>query len=482
MGHIDHGKTTLLDAIRKTAVAAGEAGGITQSIGAYQVEHHGKRITFIDTPGHVAFSAMRSRGTRVADIAVLVVAADEGVKPQTEEALGIIRDAELPFVVAVNKIDKPDADPRRVKVELAERGVAVEGFGGTVPVAELSAKTGEGIEGLLETVLLLAELEELESDPSQSGTGIVIESHLDPKRGASATLLLEDGSIARGEFVVVGDQAAPVRIFENFRGETIERAGPSDPVRVVGFASVVPLGEQFTVARTRVDAEVLRAGAAPRSHETPAAKGSREGAHVVTIVLKADVLGSREALETALGDIGSDRLLNRIIKSEVGDISESDVKLASASASTFIVGFRVKIPPTIKDLADRNGVVIVTSDVIYELLDAVKATMVALAPREVRRVERGKAKILALFRGERGKQIVGGRVEEGTIRKGWRFDIIRNNARIGSGAVLELQSQRRTVEEAASGQEFGILADADLTIAAGDGLAVFTEEAEVPQL
>lgn len=484
MGHIDHGKTTLLDYIRKTSVAEKEAGGITQAIGAYQAESGGRTITFIDTPGHEAFAGMRRRGTHVADVAVLVVAADEGVKPQTEEAIRIIHGAELPFVVAVNKIDRPNADPARVKNELAERAVLVEGFGGTVPAVELSAKTGQGVDALLETILLLADLEELAGDAKKPGEGVVVESHLDPKRGATATLLVEDGTVERGAFVAVGGQTAPVRIFENFRGEAIERAGPSEPIRIVGFGRPPALGDRFVTFPDRKAAESHAALGSPvlpaeSGSALPAGEGKR---HTIAIVLKADVLGSLEAVGEALAKIESAELANRVIKAEVGDITESDVKLAAATTNSFIVGFNVRVSPTVKDLAERNRVTTVSGQVIYELIEAVRATMLALAPAEVRRQDLGRAKVLQLFREEKERQIVGGRVLNGSIRPGVRFDTARNGVGIGGGRILELQSGRRPAEEVSEGNEFGALAEADPAIAAGDELAIFIEETVKPHL
>ncbi len=482
MGHIDHGKTTLLDAIRKTSVASAEAGGITQAIGAYQTEYHGKKITFIDTPGHEAFSSMRARGAHVADIAILVVAADEGVKPQTEEAIRIMREGELPLVVVINKIDKANADPNRVKKELAEREVLVEGFGGTVPVVNISAKSGQGLENLLETILLLAELEELKTDPARPGEGVVIESHIDPKRGATATLLIEDGTVERGDFIVIGNEIAPVRIFENFQGQAIDRATASQPIRITGFSRPPGLGELFSVFRSRDEAEAHRGAREVRREMPPAIAPGEEAKTVVNIILKTDVLGSKEAVEAAIRAIASPQLANRIVKSDVGDITESDVKLAAATANAIIVGFRVKMPPVIRELALRSGVNVVLEEVIYELIDKVKAAMLAAAPAELKRLDLGRTKILALFKADRSKQIVGGRVETGKIKIGARFDLIRNNVKIGSGKVLQLQSNRRDAEEVGEGQEFGILTDADTTIAAGDGLEIFTEEKVIPQL
>jgi translation initiation factor IF-2 len=478
MGHIDHGKTSLLDYIRKTKVAEKEAGGITQGIGAYQIEQHGKKITFIDTPGHETFSAMRARGAHVADVAVLVVAADEGVKPQTEEAIKIIKATELPFVVAINKVDKSNADPNRVKQDLAGREVLVEGYGGTVPVVELSAKTGEGTETLLETILLLAELEELTMDISKPGTGVVIESHLDPRRGASATILIEDGAVKRGDFIVIGSQITPVRIFENFRGESINEANASDPIRITGFGKAPELGEQAQSFRTRSEAESAKV--------VPATPGEvaevSQARNVVQIIVKADTRGSREAIEQSLLAIGSEELGNHILRSDVGDVTETDVKMAGASKNSFIIGFKVKVPPKVIELAERSGVVIIAKDIIYELLDAVKATMVAKAPFELVRVELGKAKILARFKEEKGKQIVGGKVESGLIRKGMRFDIIRNQIVFGKGKIMELQKERKATDEVPEGSEFGLLADADMSLAPGDTLAVYTEEKIVHKL
>lgn len=477
MGHIDHGKTTLLDTIRKSRIAEREAGGITQAIGAYQVEHNGKKITFIDTPGHEAFSSMRGRGAHVADIAALVVAADEGIKPQTEEAIRIIRENELPFVVAINKIDKPNSDPNRVKTELAEKEILVEGFGGTVPVAELSAKSGEGIEGLLETILLLAELEELKTDLSRPGTGVVIESHLDSRSGAAATLLIEDGSVHRGDFIVIADQAAPVRRIENFLGKSVDAASASEPIRITGFQAVPKLGETFAVFKTKAEAEARRT---PQASSAPAA-GAPSAKTLVNIILKTDVLGSKEVIEGLLAKINSPEIGNRILKSEAGDINESDVKLASG-AHTLVVGFKVKISPAVKELAERNGAAIVMSEIIYELVDAVKAGMIAMAPAEIKRRALGKAKILARFKEEGKKQIVGGKVEEGAIEKGAHFEIIRNKMKIGAGKIAGLQQGRQNADAVSEGQEFGMLADADIALAAGDTLEAFVEERVTPTL
>ncbi len=484
LGHIDHGKTTLLDAIRKTRVAEREAGGITQAIGAYQVSVEDRKITFIDTPGHEAFSKMRSRGAHVADVAVLVVAADEGVKPQTEEAIGIAKDAATPLVVAINKIDKPNADSERVKRELAQAGLLLEGLGGQVPAVETSAKTAQGIQELMETILLVAELEEFKTDPVKPASGVVIESHLDPRRGATATLLLTEGRMRRGDVVVIGDQIAPVKIFENFLGAAVEEAGASEPVRIVGFDRVSPLGERFQAFRSRQEAEAhVEAHPSALAPRTPMTAGvAAEGQAVVNLVLKADRLGSLEALEATISGMETPSLGFRILKREVGAIAESDVALAAAGEPSLVIGFRVKISPALAELAERRRVRMVMGDVIYEVLDALKQAIREVLPPQTLRRDIGRATVLALFRSPNGKQIFGGRVESGSVRSGARFDIQRNSLTVGSGKIVELQSNRRPVPEVAEGQEFGILAEADLTIAVGDALLVFQEEQVTPVL
>lgn len=477
LGHIDHGKTTLLDAIRKTRVAEQESGGISQAIGAYQVSVKDRSITFIDTPGHEAFAKMRSRGVKVADVAVLVVAADEGVKPQTEEAIRIAGETGTPLVVAINKTDKPGAEPERVKRELAQAGLLLEGLGGQVPAVTISAKTGQGLPELLETILLLAELEGLETDPSKPATGAVIESHLDPRRGATATLLLAEGRLARGEVVVVGNQIAPIRIFENFLGQAIDAAEASEPVRITGFERLPALGERFQAFRSPEDAEAYVAALPAVRGEPPRITvPATEGKTIVNLVVKADVAGSLEALEAALTGVEAPSLGLRIVKREVGEVNESDVMLARAGGPSLIVGFRVKISPSLAELAERHRVRVVIREVIYELLDALKQAIREAVPARLERRDLGRATILALFRSQNGKQIVGGRVESGTVLAGARFDVHRNGLGVGSGKITELQSNRRTVPEVNAGQEFGIKVEADLTIAVGDTLLVFQEE------
>lgn len=482
MGHIDHGKTTLLDFIRKTKVAEKESGGITQHIGAYEAEHQGKRITFIDTPGHEAFSAMRARGADIADIAILVVSAEDGVKPQTKEAIAIIQEAEIPFAVAINKIDKPNADPQRTKKDLADAGVLVEEYGGKIPAVAISAKTGENVDTLLDTVLLLAELEECRWDPTHPAEGVVIESHTDPKRGRAATLLLRDGVLRQGETLVIGKELAPLRVMENFRGEQIREAKASMPVLVYNLSEAAAVGASFRVFEKKGDAEVFIAtlGSSPKKEVEE--NSGEEGRSTLNIILKTDVAGSREAIEKILSRLQFAKAGNRIIRSETGDINESDIKMAIGIAKTVIVGFRVKLPASLKELAEVQSVSIIIRDVIYDLEEDVRKTMLELVPGETRRVDLAKAKILAVFNKEKNKQIVGGKVLEGILKRGARFEIERNKVKIGIGKIFGLQQQKKEAGEVREGFEFGMLAEASIGIAEGDTVYVFEEEKLAPVL
>ncbi len=493
MGHIDHGKTKILDWYRKTKVVEGESGGITQAIGAYEVEHRGKKITFIDTPGHEAFSKMRSRGARVADIAVVVVAADDGVKPQTKEAIEIVGENQLPFVIAINKIDKPEANPERVKQQLAEENVLVESYGGKIPSVEISAKDGKNMDALLETILLLAELEELQSDPDRQAEGVVVEAHLDQRRGITATLLVRDGTLRSGNFLVIGRAMETVKIFEDFRARPIKEAGPSSPVLVSGLSQTPTIGEAFGSYSSRGAAEKFISELPPEipgEKTAPVAAGERP---VFNIVLKTDMAGSREAIEESLKKLESEAIGINVIRSEVGDINESDVKMAQATKLVTVVGFKVKVDPAARELADISKIRIATGEVIYDLLDRVKEKMIDMIPPEIKRTELGRIKVLKIFsaRGgslpdrqagasggkkEAGKQIVGGRVEEGLVKKRSKCDIKRAKELAGGGTILELQREKIKVDEIAKGSECGILMESGTAIQEGDVLEVYEEE------
>lgn len=474
VGHIDHGKTTILDWYRKTKVVEKETGGITQHIGAYEVEHNGKKLTFIDTPGHEAFPNIRIRAALVADIAVLVVAADEGVKPQTREASAVIREHQLPFVVAINKIDKPEANPERVKQELAKEEVLVEGYGGKIPAVTVSAKTGQNMEELLETLLLVAELENLQADADKPAEGAVVEAHMDSRRGAAATLIIRDGTLRKGDVVALGRSVEIVRILEDFRGETIESAGPSAVVEISGLGQAPTAGDSFRAFATRARAEEFVKTIPPVSGASQAP--TADGKQIFNIILKTDVFGSREALEAALQKIESPSLGIRILKSGVGDINESDVKLALATRLVTIVGFKVKIDTAAREFARANNIRIVTGEVIYDLLNAVKEAINQSISPEVKRTDLGAVKILKLFKKENGRQVIGGRVEQGLIRKEAKAEITRNRQAVGTGTIAELQRERQTVEEVGVGAECGMLLDSKTPAEEGDVLLIFLEE------
>ncbi len=484
VGHIDHGKTTILDWYRKSRVKAGESGGITQHMGAYEVEHGGRKFTFIDTPGHEAFPQIRARGAKIADIGVLVIAADEGVKPQTREAIAVLREAEIPFVVVLNKTDKADANGERVKQELAGAEVLVEGYGGQVPWVAVSAKTGEHMEDLLETIGLLAELEGLESDPTAPAEGVVLEIEMNPRRGIAATLLIRDGTLKKGDTLVIGRAAETVKILENFAGKPIDAAGPSSPVRVTGFENPPAVGEAFRAFASRAEAEVFVTGLAsdmPEKKSKSAVKELSEtegGRKVFNVIVKADVFGSLEAVRDVLTGLSGEQIVVRILWSGVGDIGEGDVKRAAATRLVTIVGFRVGTGAASRELARAQKIKIIAGDVIYDLIDRVKETIVDLIPAAVRRVDLGRLKALKIFKKESGKQIVGGRVTEGKIIKGARFDLLRMREVIGSGTIIGLERERKPADEVVQGFECGLMIEGRGQIEEGDELTVWQEETE----
>lgn len=478
MGHIDHGKTTLLDFIRSSNVAAGEAGSITQHIGAYEVEHNGMHITFLDTPGHESFSRMRERGACVADVAVIVVAADEGVKPQTAEAIRAAKAAGIPFLVALNKTDKPDADANRVKGELAEHDVLVEGWGGNVPVAEISAKTGAGVPELLDLILLASEMEELTADSAHPGSGIVIESHHDRKRGVVATLLIKDGAVHKGDWLQSGSACASIRIMENSDGKVIDEASFSSPVRVLGFSASPVVGDMFQVRANKKEAEEV----AKRFAVPDAAASERmpeEGVLVVPLIIKADVAGSCEALEGEIEKLNSEHLIIKILRSDIGDIADDDIKTASTasgSAGSLIIGFKVKVSASAETLAERYRITIHISDIIYELLDWLRMELARRMPKERTRTDIGELQVLKVFKKE-GKSIVfGGKVLRGIMKKGALFEVKQGEAVVGSGTISNVQQQKMDVKEVAAGTECGLAATFTGRLVAGDVIHLFEED------
>lgn len=480
VGHIDHGKSKILETIRQTKMLEYEAGGITQHIGAYEVEHKGKKITFIDTPGHEAFSKLRSRGAKVADLAILVVAADEGVKPQTQEAIEIIRDNGIPFVVALNKIDKPEANPDRVKQELAKENVLVESYGGKVPSVEISAKTAKNMDELLEILLLLAELENLEYDPAKNAQGVVLEAHMDPQRGITATLLVHEGTLKKGAAAVIGEAVETIKILEDFRGKPRETAPPSSPALVAGLGKMPSAGDTFRAFTSKDEAENFASTLEETKKKFTGETALEPDAArpVFNIILKTDVVGSKEALGEAIQKIESESVGVKILRSEVGDINESDVKMAQATKLVTIVGFKVKIDSSVLETADKENIRIINGEVIYEVLDEIKRFMEELIPPEVKRQDLGTIKILKIFKKDGNKQIVGGRVEEGIIKKEALADIKRRQEVIGRGNISELQQNKSPKEIVEKGLECGILIDSQTAIEEGDVLEIF-EETEI---
>lgn len=474
MGHIDHGKTTLLDFIRKTKITEKEVGGITQHIGAYEIEFKGKRITFIDTPGHEAFSKMRSRGVKVADVAILVVAADEGVKEQTKEAIRHIKEAEIPFIVAINKIDKPGANPEKVKKELAESEVLVESWGGKVPSVEISAKSGEHIDELLELILIVAELEELKANPQEPASGIIIEARLDSRRGPLATLIVKNGTLKNGDYIAAGSAIGRVKFLENDRGQTLKEVTFSTPALCGGFETVPQVGEEFFGHSQKTALENLMAEKIKLTLIEPTTKETAAG-KFLKIVLKADVSGSLEAIADSLSNLSHEDIGIRLIKKEVGEVNESDVKLAEALGGV-IIAFRVKIPPAIQNFSRERKIEIISSDIIYDLLEKVKKLMKEAIGPKTQRLDLGQMKVLAIFRTEKNRMIIGGKVIGGKIEKGTKIEVLRNNEIIGSGRPVSLKQGQKEVAEVKEGMECGVMFEGEIKIEVGDVLNFYREE------
>lgn len=475
MGHIDHGKSTLLDYIRKTNIVEKEAGGITQHLSAYVVEHTTKeqatkKITFLDTPGHEAFQQMRLRGADVADVAILIVSAEDGVKPQTLEALASIKAAGIPYVVAINKIDKPGANVTMTQSSLIENEIYIEGMGGDIPWAPISAKSGDGIDDLLDMVLLVADLAELTGDTNATAEGRIIEGRLDPKRGNTATLIIRNGTLSSGMFVVSGKAYAPVRIMENFLGQTIKEATFSDPVGIVGWTETPHVGDTFTSVATKKEAEALateHTGSAADAHT--AAQGDLP---TIAILIKADVLGTIDAIKHELAKLASDRIAIRIIDAHVGDVNVNDVQNVSATKNAIIVGFNVKVERAAQDLAERVGVEIDTFDIIYKLSEWLESALKHRTPEREEEKITGRAKILKHFSQQKHVQVLGGRAEEGTLSVGQKVKIMRRDLEIGRGVLKNIQQQKSDVKSVSDG-EFGMQVDAKSEIAPGDYIEAY---------
>jgi translation initiation factor IF-2 len=467
LGHVDHGKTTLLDAIRETHVVDAEAGGITQHIGAYQVEVAGRKITFLDTPGHEAFTAMRARGAQVTDLVILVVAADDGVMPQTREAIDHARAAQVPIMVALNKVDKANANPDRVKQELADLDLIVEDYGGDVICAPISARQRQGIDDLLENILLVTEVADLKANPDRAAQGTVIEGRMDERRGVTATLLVHNGTIYIGDTIVIGEKYGKVRAMFNDRGERVKEAGPSIPVAILGFPEVPTAGDSFEVVESeRVARNLVNKRADERSEvgQQPRRTVTLEDIYErmklgevkeLNLVLKADVQGSIDPIVTSLGDLGDQDLKVRILHMGTGNISESDIMLAVAS-SAIVVGFQVEIDAAAQRLADSDGVDVRVYDIIYKLIDDIDKALKGLLEPTFQDVVIGRAEVRAVFRIPRRGRIAGSYVLDGQVARNALARVQRDGGEIYEGKINSLKRFTEDVREVAAGFECGI--------------------------
>jgi len=487
MGHVDHGKTTLLDAIRQTNVAGGEAGGITQHIGAYQVEKNGRKITFLDTPGHQAFTQMRARGAQVTDLVIIVVAADDGVMPQTREAIAHARAANVPIVVAINKIDAPGANPEHVKQELAEVGVQVEQYGGDVVSVEVSAKKRLHLDDLLDMILLVTEIQDLKANPDRPAIGAVVEARLDRMKGPMCTVLIRAGTLKLGETVVVGSSFGKIRAMYNDRGKPIKSAAPSTPVEILGLLEVPAAGDtlqvfgderfarslsQERIRERRVESlqPTKKLGLADLSSFIQAGQMKD-----LNIVLKGDVKGSIEAVQGALQRLSTEAVTVRVLLADTGAVTESDIQLASASRA-IVVGFNVKLDPSARRAADVSDVDIRFYDIIYKLTEDIEAALRGMLDPVFTEVITGHAEVLQVFATSKTEKAAGSRVVDGTIHRGDQARIIRDGKVVHEGKVGSLRRGREDAREVATGFECGIMVESYNDFVVGDIVETWTRE------
>lgn len=487
MGHVDHGKSSLLDYIRSSNIVAGEAGGITQHISSYEVsvpDADGilQKITFIDTPGHAAFSHMRERGATIADIAILIVSVEEGVKAQTKEAIKTIRSNNVPFIVALTKIDRPHGPIEKVKTELAEQEVFVEGFGGSVPCVAISSKTGENVAELLETILLLAEMEEFTGNSDHCAEGFVVEANMDEKRGISAMVIIKNGTLHQGDYIVVDDAWTTTRMIEDFQGKSLTTATFSSPVRLTGFNKLPQVGSLFTACGSKKDAEEqariceINQKNSPETHrEIP---DDTTGIAIIPIIIKSDVYGIAEAIQDELLKIEVPDVYLKIIKKGVGAINESDVQLATADRKTIIIGFNVDIDRRAKDLNESEQVTVETFSIIYKLTEWVHA--LALERKPLKEVDKilASVKVLKYFSSQKNVHIIGGRVVSGMIHKKNTVRIVRSDEVIGHGKFIGLQVAKSPVDKVEEGTEFGMQLESPIVPESGDILEAFEKVIE----
>ncbi len=476
MGHIDHGKSTLLDYIRKSNVVAKEAGGITQHMGAYEVIHQqggeSKRITFLDTPGHEAFCSVRERGAKIADIAILIVSAEDGVKPQTLEALNCIKEAGLPFVVAINKIDSPKANIDVTKASLMEHEVYLEGMGGTISYAEISALTGKGVDTLLDTILLTAEIEDFKANPSAQGSGFVVEANKDKFKGVTATLILKNGTARIGEFVVTRDTFSPIRSIIDQNNKPLKTVSFSSPFTISGFDSLPAAGETFEVVQTKKEAEEYIASHASIIKDSEVSVQKDKDSIFLPIIIKSDVVGSKEAIEYELRKISINHVIIKVIRSETGEVSEADAKLALTNPRTVIITFNAKIDSQARSIIERNAIQARNFSIIYDIPAWINEIATSVQPKVEKLEVVAEVKILKIFGTAKKLQIVGAKVRQGLVEKSLKFKIMRRSEEIGMGSFKGLQRQKQEVSSVGEPEEFGCAIDSKIELAENDILHV----------
>lgn len=476
MGHVDHGKTSILDYIRKTHITDRESGGITQHIGASVAEFNGKKITFIDTPGHEAFSQMRIRGSKIADIAILVVAAEEGLKPQTKEAINAIRKAGIPMIVAMNKMDLPQVNVEKLKRELQKEDILVEDWGGQIPAIAVSAKTGQGIDDLLEMITLVAEMENLNADLDAPASGIIIESSLDHRRGPSASVLLQNGTLAPGMIIATPSAFGKIKFLEDSAGKKIDTLRPSQPAILIGFETVPVTGEEFRLMESLETAQKFaKSGKIQTAKIAAPHKVIKENQKIINIVLKADFVGSLEVLQETIRQIPQTDVILDIIHTGVGEINLNDIKMARSS-NAIIIGFRIKTSPDAKIMAEREKIRLMNFNIIYEMIEWLRGYLEKARTPQIVRKDLGKMKVILSFWGEKSRQIIGGKITEGSVKKGVKIELSRNDRIISQGRLINLQKNKKDINEAGKGEEVGILYEGSEKIQPGDYLIFYTQE------
>lgn len=479
MGHVDHGKSTLLDYIRKSNIVDGEAGGITQSISAYEVSHKSETganrlITFLDTPGHEAFSKMRARGAEAADIAILVVSAEDSVKAQTLEAYNTIIESKIPYIVAINKIDRPNANIEKTKMDLVEKGIYLEGMGGDIPFVPISAKVGTGVEELLDMIILVSDMQAYTGDREINASGIIIEANREPRRGISASCIIKNGTLKSGMFVVAGSALVTTRIMENFLGKPIKEATFSSPILLVGFESMPLVGSTFESFTTKKEAEIYMNIAKNEAFDNKIQKkNTPQIGKIIPIIIKTDVVGSMEALEKEINKLNNEEISYKIISFGVGAINESDLKMANANKETIIVGFNTKLDNGARDLNETLKVNVEVFDIIYKLTDWLKILIEERKPKIETIEVTGSLKILKTFGATKDRQVVGGRVIQGRIVNGGMVRIMRRDFEIGKGKIIELQQNKIKAKEVLEESECGVQVETKTGISPGDVLEAF---------